>query len=258
MNQKQNARLTRRRRLVLAALLLLSPLLAAETLYIDDKIKVGLHQEKSVDSPILKVLSGGAALEVIKRDTPLTQVKDADGANGWIDNRYLATAAPGRAQLVAAEEKIKKLEAEVAGLKTGSSANTATTGAAAGNDSKLAAIAKENDELKQLLKSERLRVGELQAQTAELRNKLDKANDNSGLLEQLDALTRDKTELQNQISVLQAGKAKISREAMQLDIGEFDWEKMLISIGISLAAGFIVGLYVLDLIVRRRHGGFRV
>jgi len=83
----------------------------AETVYIDDKIKIGLHQDKDIDSPIIKLLPGGTALEVVKRDTPLTQVKEPGGTSGWIDNRYLVDAAPGRAQLLQLQEKAGKLEA---------------------------------------------------------------------------------------------------------------------------------------------------
>ena len=242
-------------RFALLLLFLTPSLAAAETTYIDDKVMVGVHQDKNVDSPIIKILPSGTALEIIKRDNPLSQVKEPGGASGWIDNRYLVNAAPGRAQLQIAENRIKQLETDLASLKSTTPAPVTVPGPSTGND--VAAITKENEELKQLLKSERLRVGELQAQTAELRNKLDKNGDNSGLLEQVDALTKEKTELQDQISALQS-KADTAQTPVSLDIGEFDWKKMLTSIGISLIAGFIAGLYVLDLIIRRRHGGFRV
>jgi uncharacterized protein YgiM (DUF1202 family) len=240
------------KRYVILLMLLMPIMVIAEPVYIDDKVMVGLHQDKSVDSPLLKVLPGGTTLEIIRRDTPLSQVKDPDGMTGWIDNKYLTNTAPGRAQLQTALDQISKLEAEIAGLKSGTVA-TATSGA-----DDVVKITKENEELKQLLKSERLRIGELQTQTAELRNKLAKSNGgDSDLIEQLDTLAREKAELEKKLSNIQSG-AQYSPEKVRLEIGEFDWKKMLISVAISLLAGFIAGLLVLDWINRRRHGGFRI
>jgi len=233
-------------------MLLMPVMVIADPVYINDKVMAGLHQDKSVDSPILKVLPSGTTLEIVRRDTPLSQVKDLDGTTGWIDNQYLADTAPGRAQLQAALNQISKLEAEIVGLKSG--ANT-TTNTGTGD---LVKITKENEELKQLLKSERLRIGELQTQTAELRNKLAKSNGgDTDLMEQLDTLAREKSELEKELGNLQAD-AQSPPDKIKLEMGEFNWKKMLISVAVSLAAGFIAGLLVLDWINRRRHGGFRI
>ncbi len=228
----------------------------AETIYIDDKAMAGLHQDKSVDSPIIKVLPSGTTLEIIRRDTPMSQVKDPGGASGWIDNKYLADTAPGRAQLQTALDQISKLEVEIAGFKSGAgtTTNINTTGQ---STETLAAVTNENEELKQLLKSERLRIGELQTQTAELRNKLAKNTGDNDLMKQLDTLAREKAQLERELNDIRA-VAQPSNNKINFEIGEFNWKKMLISIAISLFAGFITGLFVLDWINRRRHGGFRV
>jgi predicted nucleic acid-binding Zn-ribbon protein len=121
----------------------------------------------------------------------------------------------------------------------------------------LAAVTNENEELKQLLKSERLRIGELQTQTAELRNKLSKNTGDNDLMEQLDTLAREKTELERELNNMRT-VAQPSNNKINFEIGEFDWKKMLISIAISLFAGFIAGLFLLDWFNRRKHGGFRI
>jgi SH3 domain protein len=243
-------------RFILLLILLMPIVTIAESVYIDDKVMAGLHQDKSVDSPIIKVLPSGTTLEIIRRDTPVSQVKEPGGASGWIDNKYLADIAPGRAQLQAAQERISKLEAEIVDLKSSgnTAANINTTGH--GTES-LAAVTNENEELKQLLKSERLRIGELQTQTAELRNKLSKNTGDNDLMEQLDTLAREKTELERELNNMRA-VAQPSNNKINFEIGEFDWKKMLISIAISLLVGFIAGLFVLDWINRHRHGGFRI
>ena len=66
----------------------------AETVYITDSLLVGLHEQKSIDSPILKVLPTGTTLEVIKRDNDFVHVRDPKGVSGWISNNYLTTNNP--------------------------------------------------------------------------------------------------------------------------------------------------------------------
>lgn len=233
---------------IIVLLLLTTSRVWADTLYIDDKVLVGMHQENSVDSPILKVIPSGTALDVIKQDKPLSQVKGPDGTTGWIDNKYLVKTAPGRAQLQEAEDKISQLEAQVSALKS----NTAPE-----NPSTDKNLAKDNEDLKQLLKSERLRVGELQAQTAELKNKLAHENNNDESAKKLETLASENAGLKKQIDNLQKTAGNPSKK-INIDLGAFNWKKMLISISISLILGFAAGIYVLDLIIRRRHGGFRV
>ena len=205
------------------------PLMAtAQTVYLDDKIMIGLHQDKDIDSVIIKLLPGGVALEVLKRDTAFTQVKEPDGASGWIDNRYLVDAKPGRAEVLQAQEKIDKLEAELSALKKGQNTAPATTS----DNQKLAVLSKENEELKQQLQSEQLKAGELQAQSAELRNQLDRGDAGAE-------------------STGGTGVNPASRP------GYSGWLTGLIGI-ICIIIGLIGGAFYMDWYSRRRHGGFRI
>lgn len=233
------------------SLLMLSVIAWAEDIYLDDKIMIGLHQDKSVDTPIIKLLPGGSRLELIKRDTPLSQVRDTEGTYGWIDNNYLADTPPGRARLQTALDKVATLEAEISDLKT-------SPPEAGNRDDRQQAsdLEKENEELKQLLKSERLRVGELQAQTAELKNKLGNRPDDSKIAKQIQQLKQEKSDLEKKISSLQSDKN--TEPGITIDISEPDWKALLIYTGVSLVIGIFLGLYLLDLVNRRRHGGFRI
>ena len=205
------------------------PLMAtAQTVYLDDKIMIGLHQDKDIDSAIIKLLPGGVALEVLKRDTAFTQVKEPDGASGWIDNRYLVDAKPGRAEVLQAQEKIDKLEAELSALKKGQNTAPATTS----DNQKLAVLSKENEELKQQLQSEQLKAGELQAQSAELRNQLDRGG----------------------AGAESTGGTGVDPAART---GYSGWLTGLIGI-ICIIIGLIGGAFYMDWYSRRRHGGFRI
>ena len=212
----------------------------AATIYIDDKVMVGLHQDKDVDSPIIKTLPSGTVLELLKRDTPLSQVKEPAGSSGWIDNRYLADAAPGRAQLAQLQEKAAKLETELSTLK----ANSQNASPPAGADAqKLAGLLKENEELNQQLKSERLKTGELQAQAAELRNQLSQAATQERSASGSDATT---------------DAAAGASDIFGLSTDYPGWRALLTGIIICIVIGLLGGAFLMDWRNRQRHGGFRI
>ncbi|HKK16870.1 MAG TPA: TIGR04211 family SH3 domain-containing protein [Gammaproteobacteria bacterium] len=246
--------------LLLIALLAWLPVtLMAETVYINDRFMVGIHSEKSVDSVITKLVPSGTSLDIIKKDKPLSQVRDPEGEIGWVDNQYLVTTEPGRAQLAQAETRINELEAALQEATEGRQGSTATD-----NTPEQDSLQKENEELKQLLKSERLRVGELQAQTAELKNRLS-GTVNPVARENLEELEDENARLREQLATLQSSSSDVSEEIPALPrfslsglLGEYDWKKMLMTIAVSLLVGFGIGIYLLDLVNRRRHGGFRI
>ena len=235
-------------------LLVSAPLPAwAETLYIDNRIMVGLHQEKSVDSAIIKLLPSGTPLEVLKKEDRLTQVRDPDGVIGWMDNSYLiADQPPGDRQAQAGpatglpEQRFKNPPPQPAG-----------PGMDPALGEKLAAALKENEELQQLFKSERLKVGELQADIVKLKNELSKNTDTGAAEEQIRRLAEEKDALQKQLENLQASPVPPAR-TININTDNLDWRSMLAGIVATLIAGFLAGIYVLDWLNRRRHGGFRV
>ena len=63
---------------------------AAETAYVIDKLLVGVHRERDLNSSIIKVLPTGTALEVLERREQLARVKDAEGTEGWDADRLAA------------------------------------------------------------------------------------------------------------------------------------------------------------------------
>ena len=216
----------------------------AETVYIDDKVMVGLHQDNDIDSTIIKLLPGGAALEVLKRDTAFTQVKEPGGASGWIDNRFLVNSAPGRAQILQAQEKVARLEAELSALKGGQN-NISTSD---NDNQKLAALGKENEELKQQLHSEQLKAGELQAQAGELRNQLSR--------ESAGAEPTDEQDASDAVTGTTTGVDPVAW--LGLGTGNLGWRALLIGMAVCIIIGLIGGAWLMDWNYRRRHGGFRI
>lgn len=113
-------------RLLFICLLLGLPLsVHAETVFVIDQVEAGLYQDKTADSPILKLLPTGTALDVLQRDGERVQVRDPEGARGWIDNRYLMPTKPTRQLLNESEAARLELQRELEQLQASSNgANT--------------------------------------------------------------------------------------------------------------------------------------
>ena len=83
--------------IILLLLLCLPSLAAAETAYVMDK--AGLRALPNKETLPLKTISSGAAVEVLERVPNFVRVRDADGAEGWIEMSLLAaTESPATGQ----------------------------------------------------------------------------------------------------------------------------------------------------------------
>lgn len=95
--------------------LLLAPLaVAADTVYVVDKLQVGMRAERDNVSAVVKPLETGAALEVLQRDERFVRVRDKAGTEGWIETRYVSPELPARAQLAKLQEELNKTRAQLA------------------------------------------------------------------------------------------------------------------------------------------------
>lgn len=240
----------------------------AETVYITNELRVGMHEERTLDSPIIKLIPSGMALEVVKKDNALSFVRDPEGATGWVDNSYLnpePPAGPASAQelarrssgleqrLAEAKQRIQELEAQAMGAAPAG-------GGGAGQDRNLG---QELENAEQQLKEERLRAGELQVQVAELKKRIGLNSDNASLFERIDHLEADNKRLEVALagsadgnSALAAGPPDPGKDAgLIVRIGA---GRLAAYVVIILIVGFGGGVYFLDYFNRRRHGGFRI
>jgi SH3 domain protein len=237
---------------LLVVMLLASASVSGQTVYVTDQLQIGLHAEKVTDSPIQKIVPTGTALQVVKAEEKMSFVSEPGGVSGWVDNTYLITDEPGSNRLPEAEAKILELEETLAkaemmlvGIDTGS----------------MQAFETEIDALAQQLKSERIRTGELQAELAELRKRLGQDNSNDSLYQKIDSLSTENRQLQIQLArILEDGAPDLPElHASYLDTRSFFTPtNMIIALVIVLIGGVILGLYLMDIVIRRRHGGFRI
>ena len=245
-----------------AAFLLLFILLSpervqAESVFVIDKLLVGIHEQKNLDSAILKVLPTGSRLEILQRDGEVALVEDAEKTKGWVDVAYLSAEPPAALRLTEVEKENaalkKKLEAGRTGSGDGSGVDTA----------EVETLTRENTELKGKLSDERLRAEKLQGEVSILRAQAEQQNapPDARILE----LERDREDLKEQLNDAAAQVAELSARTSQhattamipLVLREYGATIAIAALTLLLLA-FALGAYVVDLLNRRRHGGFRV
>ena len=92
----------------------------AATLYVSDALTVPMRRGPSTGHRIIHAgLPAGTALEVIgeDKDAGFTQVRLANGTDGWVPTQYLTAEPIARDRLVAATRRVQSLEAELKALR---------------------------------------------------------------------------------------------------------------------------------------------
>ena len=93
---------------VLSALFFCSTTVYAETLYVTDRILLGVHQEAAEASVVITTIPSGTAVDVLERSDDFIKIKLADGTQGWVSGGYLKPAKPAAAELDAAYAQLKQ------------------------------------------------------------------------------------------------------------------------------------------------------
>lgn len=88
-------------RLVIWLALLLPIIATAETVYITDNLRLGLHQAADTSDRAFRMLESGQELEIISRDRNYASVQLPDGTRGYVKAAYLVDEKP--AKLIVAE-----------------------------------------------------------------------------------------------------------------------------------------------------------
>jgi SH3 domain protein len=178
----------------------------AETVYVTDSLRLGLHQASDTSDKPFENLVSGTAVEVLERSPNYARVRLADGREGWVKGTYLVTDKPASARVL-------ELEAKLGGFENAAvAAKTAQTAA----EDQLASLRSELQSTTGSAESVQETIARLQ-------------NENQAHAERLEAY----------------------RHTLPLA-----W--VAPAFVVSLVAGFLAGLWWLDALIRRRHGGFRV
>lgn len=98
----------------------------AETAYITDNLRLGLHQAADTSDRAFRTLESGQELEIISRDRNYANVRLPDGVQGYVKAAYLVFEKP--AKLVVTETRLanEELQQELESTKAAFAAPAAT------------------------------------------------------------------------------------------------------------------------------------
>jgi SH3 domain protein len=194
------------RRLIPAVALMVCGVASAETAYVTDVLRLGIHAAADTSDRAFDNLVSGTAVEVLERNSSYARVKLTDGREGWVRATFLVTTMPAAARIAALEAEVAELEGAVAAAKAGQ-------------------VAAEQ-ELGRVTSQFQAATGS----TASIEETVERLTDENRAYEE---------------------RFETYRHALPLP-----W--VVVAGVVALVAGFLAGLWWLDSLIRRRHGGFRV
>lgn len=101
----------------LFVLLLSVQTLCAESLYVTDRILLGVHETADKDSTLIQSVPSGTSVKILAEENGFKQVGLPDGTQGWVDAAFLVNEQPAPAQYDILLVKYKKTEETIAALK---------------------------------------------------------------------------------------------------------------------------------------------
>lgn len=102
---------------LLWTLAFLPTLTAAETAYVTDILRLGIHRAQDTSDRPFDNLVSGAELEIIERVPNYALVRTTDGQQGWVKSAYLVEDKPAQARVTEAESELERVRAELAAAK---------------------------------------------------------------------------------------------------------------------------------------------
>lgn len=99
------------------AAMLLSLTAAAETVYVTDSLRLGLHRAADTSDRPFRTLESGTELEILERSRNYAKVRVADGTEGYVKAAYLVTEKPARLIVQQTVAEKDALAAELARMK---------------------------------------------------------------------------------------------------------------------------------------------
>lgn len=102
------------RTLLVLAMLVIFTSARAETLYVAERMRIGLRAEATETGAVVKTVETGTPLEALERVENFVHVRDPQGTAGWAEARYLTPELPARLQMVKLQENLARSRKEAA------------------------------------------------------------------------------------------------------------------------------------------------
>ena len=118
--------MTIKMRLVLLAAFGLPQLALAETAYVTDNLRLGLHQAEDTSDRAFQTLESGQELEILSRTTNYAHVSLPDGTRGYVKAAYLVDEKPAKLIVAETQAEVDRLQGELETLRQQFAAPAAT------------------------------------------------------------------------------------------------------------------------------------
>lgn len=263
---------------LLAAGLFFSQFISAETLYVTDRILLGIHQLADEQSPILKSIPSGSIVTVVSKQANFINVRTADGTQGWVAANFLVKTKPATKQydnlfaqyqktvetLKVVNERLTKKERELQ-IKRDQLSNATTTIKELKKGVKKVAVETTTNapaiDTAELEKAEQ-EIKRLKTKLLglELQAKDNKDIDPSGMQSRLIKTEQENTLMRNSIEMALAsleGKHVPTAEELAGVRASFPAWYWGLTIALIIL-GVVGGIVWNDYKNRKRHGGFRI
>jgi hypothetical protein len=99
------------------AMLLVAITAGAETAYVTDSLRLGLHQAADTSGRAFRTLDSGQQLEILSQNRNYARVALPDGTQGYVKAAYLVTEKPAKLIVAETQARVEELEAELAETK---------------------------------------------------------------------------------------------------------------------------------------------
>lgn len=88
----------------------------AETAYVTDNLRLGLHQAADTSDRSFRTLESGQSIEILDRDVNYAHVRLPDGVEGYLKAAYLVYDKPARLIVAETQANVDRLKQELADL----------------------------------------------------------------------------------------------------------------------------------------------
>ena len=178
----------------------------AETMYVTDLLRLGIHQAPDTSDRPFRTLVSGTQVEILERATNYALVRLEDGRQGWVKAAYLVSEKPARLRVAEMEAEYGDFQGQL-------------------------------DAAREAQRQAEKRANQMEASVSSA------ADSRAAAQENLERLQDENATFQKRLASY--------RGSMPLT-----WVGLAVLV--ALVGGFLAGLWWLDYLSRRRHGGFRV
>ncbi|MDX1404742.1 MAG: TIGR04211 family SH3 domain-containing protein [Woeseiaceae bacterium] len=113
-------------RLALLLAIILPTTLLAETAYVTDNLRLGLHQAPDTSDRAFRTLESGQELEIVSRNRNYANVRMPDGVEGYVKAAYLVFEKPAKLIVAETQNENENLKKELEELKAAFASPAAT------------------------------------------------------------------------------------------------------------------------------------